>query len=503
MGLSLSRPVLAQSTFVPLDQDHYHLIDRYEIKSGRRAGGLFTNVKPYLRRDVVALADSLRNDRYARLSVVDGANLTYLNDDSWEWLREGRSARDSSLRSLGNLRRRLYARPADLYSFRNSEVELHVNPVVYWLAGAGQDVHRYSYINTRGVEIRGSISNRLGFYTYFTDTQLRMPGYYYERIRRFGAVPGEGFQKPLGSDSVRDFFTPRGYITFNPLRPINLQFGHDKVFIGNGYRSMILSDNSSPMLFLKVVTQIGRFQYVNLFSELINRQGADTLTYGMLSPKKFMAFHHLSVNITNHLNIGVFEAVIHSRDRTQGYFDLAYFNPVIFYRPVEQQKNSPDNSLLGFDFHYNYRRRFQLYGQLMLDEFNIRRIRASQGYWWGNKIGVQLGAKWIDVLGVANLDVQLEYNQARPFTYQHLSSLTNYVHYNQSLAHPFGGNFREVLLLARYQPLPRLRLTLTSLRALYGQDVAEFNFGGNPLLSYDDRPKRWDCLLYTSPSPRD
>lgn len=492
---TLPRMARAQSVVAPLNSDYYHLVERYEIKSGRWASGFHGHVKPYLRRGIVSLVDSVAGDSAARLSWVDNFNLQYLRDDNWEWASDSATALNPK-----PLFKHLYRRRPDAYSIRNDEVELHLNPVLYVGIGAGLNVPQPAYLNTRGVEIRGSIGRKLGFYTYLTESQMRLPAYVGDRIVRYDAMPGEGFYKQAGrtgSDDITsadavDFLTARGYLSFDPIKQINVQFGHDKVFIGSGYRSLILSDFSAPYLFLKFTTQIGRVQYQNLFTEIITNE--KDIQYGQLPIKRYMAHHHLSVNLGKHLNIGVFETVIHARSKDQGYFDLNYLNPVIFYRAIEQQRKSADNVVLGLDYKLNFLRKFSVYGQFLLDEFKISELRAANG-WWGNKFGVQFGAKYIDVLGVSNLDLQGEVNVARPYTYQHQGTLTSYVHYNQPLAHPLGANFLEFVGTARYQPSGKLSLAATFMAANYGTDPAYGadttgrNFGGNPLLSYQSRAR--------------
>ena len=49
---------------------------------------------------------------------------------------------------------------------------------------------------------------------------------------------------------------------------INFQFGHDRQFIGDGYRSMLMSDFSPPALFLKINTNVWRLNYTNLFTQI-------------------------------------------------------------------------------------------------------------------------------------------------------------------------------------------------------------------------------------------
>ena len=52
---------------------------------------------------------------------------------------------------------------------------------------------------------------------------------------------------------------------------------------------------------------------------------------------------------------------------------------------------------------------------------------------------MQFGGKYIDAIGVKNLDLQAEINIIRPFTYSHNDTIANYTHYNQPLAHPTDG----------------------------------------------------------------
>jgi hypothetical protein len=196
----------------------------------------------------------------------------------------------------------------------------------------------------------------------------------------------------------------------------------------------------------------------------------------------------LSINIGKKVNVGVYEAVIYSREDSLGNnnFDLAYLNPIIFYRAIEQQGGSPDNVLLGLDFKWHIAPKFMTYGQFFLDEFLLENLREANG-WWGNKFGIQFGGKWVDVLDISNLDIQLEANILRPYTYTHNTGFGSYTHYRQPLAHPLGANFREFAALFRYQPLPRLTLSAKCFYAQTGLDTADLNVGTNILLSNTTR----------------
>lgn len=204
-----------------------------------------------------------------------------------------------------------------------------------------------------------------------------------------------------------------------------------------------------------------------------------------------MTFHHLSVNIGKRLNLGIFESIVFSRGDSatgNGRFDYNYLNPIIFYRAIEQSSSgsSGDNALLGFDAKYNPTRSLSFYGQVILDEFHISQLRSNRGSWL-NKYGVQAGVKYINVFTIPNLDLQLEANSVRPYTYQHYNAAQTYTNMNTPLAHPLGANFREVLAIVRYQPLKRLNIIARAIYAKYGTDTAGQNFGGDITQNYYTR----------------
>ncbi|MEQ9591108.1 MAG: hypothetical protein RLN86_00840 [Cyclobacteriaceae bacterium] len=480
--------VLAQSTNAPLNDDYYHWIDRYEIKAGRIAPEIFTGVKPYKRDALVAFIDSVDRKDNVFTSKSDQFNKTYLRNDSWEWSRSGES--DSRKPIL----KHLYKKKSDLVHADLPEFDIHVNPVLYFEYGADSRQDEPLFINTRGVEIRGMIDRKVGFYTYLTDNQARLPFYVQQGIAQNPVIPHEGFWKDFKSNGV-DFFQARAYIDFSLSKHIYMQFGHDRTFIGNGYRSLIFSDYSPPSLFLRTNVKVWKLNY--LFQ--LNRVTADAFgsTGGSSSsgkyPQKFMAFHQASFNIGKKFNLGVFESVVFSAEDSVsgGGFDIGYLNPVIFYRAIEQQFGSSDNVIVGLDFKWNAAKRLSFYGQLVIDEFLLDRVKEGNG-WWANKFAFQTGLKYIDVGGIQNLDLQLETNIVRPYTYSHNTQFGSYSNYRQSNAHPLGANFTEAIAIVRYQPKPRLNLTAKAFYAKIGRDTVGVNWGSDMLKGNQTREQDFD-----------
>lgn len=476
-------PILAaaQSTNAPLNEDYYHRIDRYEIKAGRILPELFTSVKPYRRVAIVSFVDSLELKDGVFTSQQDRFNYDYLRNDSWEW-----SLAVSSDNSKPVLKH-LYRKKSDLYQVDIPEFDLHVNPVLYLSGGADSERSGMTYINTRGVEIRGMVDRKVGFYTFIGENQSVLPMYVQQMLSQNPVIPHEGLWKPFKTNAV-DFFQARAYIDFSISKHINMQFGHDRMFIGNGYRSLIYSDHAAPQLYWRTNVKVWRLNY--LFQ--INRMVADVSgnSGGLINgkyPEKYVAFHHASLNIGKRLNVGFFESIIFSPQDSlanggQKSFELNYLNPVIFYRAIEQQSGSADNAILGVDVKWNLAKGISLYGQFVLDEFLLKHIRARDG-WWANKYALQTGLKYIDVAGVSNLDVQLEGNIVRPYTYSHNTLYGSYSNYRQPIAHPLGANFKELVAIVRYQPLSRLSLTGKMIYAKRGLDLPGENFGGDVLKS--------------------
>jgi hypothetical protein len=203
-------------------------------------------------------------------------------------------------------------------------------------------------------------------------------------------------------------------------------------------------------------------------------------------PKKYGTIHHLSVNAAKWLTVGLYENIMFSRP---DHYEFSYLNPVIFLPSAQQQTGSPDKSTVGLDFKANIGHATQIYGQVLINEFKLNEVRHYSRGWWGNKQGLQLGIKYIDAFHVKNLDLQVETNIVRPFTYQHDDTVSNYSHYNQPLAHPLGANFAEVIGIVRYQPAFRWTFEGKLIYYKQGLDSAGVNFGGNVLEDYTTRPR--------------
>lgn len=478
----LSFQSFSQTTYLPEGSKAYPLIERLEIKQGKFSNLNFSSIKPFSRRSVVEkalYADSLAEAGQLELTAVDRYNLHALLMDNSEWVNTDDTTTFASKHPIWNT---FYKTPPNLLEVNTKDFFLVVNPVVHFQLGTGAGANDL-FLNKRGVTVRGRIANKIGFSSTITDNQERGPQFFRDYVSRHRAVPGVGFYKSFKKTGY-DYFDGRGYFTFGITKYIDVQFGYDKNFIGDGYRSLFLDDFGNSYLFLKLNTKIWRLNYQNLFMELMPqfvKKGDHLLD------RKYAAMHHLSINATKWLNVGVFESVVFSR---RNHFDFEYLNPIIFLRHIEGALGSPDKAKAGIDFKANAMKTFQFYGQFLLDEFILKEIFNDRGY-WANKYAWQLGVKYADAFTLKNLDLQFEANRIRPFTYTHNDSLTDYSHYNLPLAHPLGANLQEFIGRLRYQPLPKWHFDARAIYYYQGKDTLMENFGSDIFKPYTTRSRNY------------
>jgi hypothetical protein len=272
----------------------------------------------------------------------------------------------------------------------------------------------------------------------------------------------------------------RGRLSYTPNRIFNFQVGLDHNFIGEGNRSLFLSDYGKPHPFGQIRAQFWRVEYSVLYQFFREEVGTEW-------KRKNGATHHISLNATKWLNIGIFETVVFQPKDTllnRGY-DVEYLNPVIFYRPQEYSLGSSDNVLLGLSFSAKYKQH-TLYGQFILDEFSLTEYKAKTG-WWANKYGGQLGIKGRFATNKSNWFYRLEYNAVRPYTYAHLNEGQNYGNQGNTLAHPYASNFMEILGEVKFQHKRWIVKAFASY-FLKGEDKNGLSYGGNLYQPYTNRP---------------
>ncbi|MEP6645520.1 MAG: capsule assembly Wzi family protein [Saprospiraceae bacterium] len=482
-----------------MDHDMRREYDRMVILSGGGDPLFHTSIFPYRRGDLVVLADSflpyadpkkdvlvVQNiwDQNNEFSSPEGVTVaTHFIDSTKTFFYSDELAGPTRFRlSKHPLWKTFYKTPAHLYEVDVKDFYLRLDPLLR--IGVGRETNEgvITFTNQRGLSLRGAIGKNVFFHTSLYDSQVRFPNYINQYTDSTGVVPGVGLFKDYQSSLLkfsngRDYLLATAYIGVNLGKYIGFQLGHIQQFIGDGIRSLFLSDYSTPFFSLKINTRIWKFQYQNIFAELAADDFHAVSGSNEPVPKKYLAAHYLSFKPGRNFSIGLFEAVIF--DRSNHQFELQYLNPIILYRTVEGSIGSPDNVILGFNARTNIKRSISVYGQFVLDDIQIGSILDGHLDWWGNKFGHQLGVKYINAFGISSFDVQGEWNQVRPFTYSHYNENGSYSNYNQALAHPLGANFNEWIGSIHYTVSGRMKIESSLYLIHKGEDADSISYGGD------------------------
>lgn len=358
---------------------------------------------------------------------------------------------------------------------------LNISPIVGGMLSG--DTKEFSYNSQLGIQIHSIISKKLALNTNISYNVNKYPKFYQNNINKVSLPHYGKYYEKNNTYYYTDF---SGYLSYSPNHYFNFQFGKYKNFFGDGYRSILYSDNSNANWFLKGQLEIWKIKYTviyNAFKDI----NSDYNNYNLYD--KYSTVHSLSWNIGKRINFNLLETVLWRGQDSSGYrgFDVNYVNPIIFYRPVEFSIGSPDNVIMGGGFKIKIAKTNHFYGQVILDEFKLNEIKAQNG-WWANKYGYQIGFKTYNLLNAKQLFWLIEYNRMRPFTFSHRNSLENWGNYYQPMSHPLGANFDEFVSIIKY-PYNKWLFKIKAVYSRHGEDYGELhntNYGGNIYRSYND-----------------
>ncbi len=334
-------------------------------------------------------------------------------------------------------------------------------------------------INTRGINIKGDIGNRLSFRTQFFENQTFYPDYIRKKIQKTRVVPGQGRSRAFKVWG-NDFAYATGILSMRPVNDFNIVLGHDKNFIGEGYRSLLLSDNSFAYPFIKLMYSKNNFQYSTILSDyqlFVLPQDNKLMAFA----RKYGSINYLSYVFGNFLEVGFFENVLwnSSDSLSNNNININFFNPVIYFRTFKYSLNNNKNIIDGLNLKLKITKGIQIYGQFVLDDLKSKTDTNK----FNTKYGYQAGIKLFDLFGLQNLYFQAEYNLVRPYTYSHSLVYQSYTNFNEALAHPLGANFKEFIFIADYS-FKSFNLEFKYINFNQGADIGSQNYGSDIFKSY-------------------
>lgn len=391
--------------------------------------------------------------------------------------------------------------PFQFYLGSKSQSKILFTPLVEFSFGLQNQEEKKLLGYGFGADVKMNRRRWNAGFTYLRQNAQYM-NYQKDYIQQNRVVPGASVTR--GKNYIQSDYVS-AYINFRANQIFDIEIGYGRNFIGDGYRSLLLSDAANASPYLKLTTQFWKLQYSNIFAaheNIYNVEGEKSLYQ-----KKYTATHYLDWKATKWLTVGLFETIIWQAKEgnyTRG-FDPSYANPVIFYRPVEFSVGSSDNALVGANIKITPFKNQVFYTQVIFDEFLYSELQADvyqfkspnkdiRSGWWANKYGVQLGWTAFDFFKVKGLQVRTEFNIVRPYTYAHSSATQAYSNDNISLAHPLGANFHELVTQLDYTK-NRWRAKLQYNQSRKGYSGFGENLGENIQLSNVSRSREYENSL--------
>lgn len=150
---------------------------------------------------------------------------------------------------------------------------------------------------------------------------------------------------------------------------------------------------------------------------------------------RYLAGHRVDVHLSSRFRVGISEMVVWGGPgRT---LDFAYLNPLLFYHSSQLNDNADDNTLFGFDFDLKPYRKVHVYGQLLVDDYQIEKNRQSDQE--PNEYGFILGSYIADVL--PEWDVKAEYSRVTNWTYNQPKPRNRYLFDGKPISAALGNDY--------------------------------------------------------------
>lgn len=327
--------------------------------------------------------------------------------------------------------------------------------------------------NSRGLIFRGKLADNFYFMSAAVENQVYYPDYLREYYKNKCVISGLGRYKRFKTSGF-DYSFAFGQIYWKPVNFLTVEAGHGKQFIGEGYRSLILSDFSSFYPFLKITGIYKKWQFVHMLTAFQEIKSNDSRE--LVYQRSHGTFTSVGYRFSEKLKLSLTESVIWQTfgEGNNNRFPATFFIPVPFFKPFMYGLSDPNNVSLGLNVSWRPTYSIMLYGQFLADDFQKLHKEDSLDIY--NRYGYQAGFRIIEPFKVMNLFLLAEYNRVMPYTYSSSLPRQAYAGMNEPLAHPLGANFGEIVIQGNYR-FKSMYISASYSHALAGKDLSGTNYG--------------------------
>lgn len=416
---------------IPLDQNYSRAIDNYTISN---VSSFPTFVRPFAQPYL---------DNYVKTDSLFSFSIKSSEPNSGWFARKWRYE--------------------SFFEVDTTGFKLDVDPLFDFQLAQQKNPKTYYYTNTRGIIIHGNLNKELYFQSTYYEDQATFPAYLSDYINSSKVVPGQSYMRHYHGNGF-DYGHSSGVLYYQLNQHFEFSFGQDKLFVGDGYRSLLLSDVPYSYPFFRASFTNKYIQYTRIMAVLL----ANKNPLGSFDPReKYLGgFNICTIMPSNQFQLSFFEGSVwdYPNEVKNIHLNYNYFNPLIYANSLVKAKCF---DLGGGGFKLNLFHSIQSYGQIVFGNFSSNNRFAK------NNLGLQLGEKYINAFTLPGFTLQAEYNYAANDIYGSSKDALNYSHYNQPLGHPFGNNFKELVLGGHYN-FKCWFIDIQVSKYHYGNDTASF-----------------------------
>ncbi len=462
----LSTVLFAQVENVPLENGVYTFLKEMEVK--HIIYGLDEDV-PNLRRGEVRKFLEEIDSKKDQLSSTEIALLRKYqtefyddqisNENTWELFGEQPNLFTSPFSVFDD-------KVKYLYYYQEDGANLYAEMIGHFNYG-----HRFEPSTTNaelydiGFRFRGTLFDHLGYN--LTVIKGGVSG-----SRNFASIVDPrlnyNFKFNENIENIMNYDYAEGYLQYytSPLDGMDLTFqiGREKMTLGYGYVSKLVMSGDHPVLdFLKFNFNYGIVNFTSIHASTVGEFS------GNIEERftKYFAINRLKLQFKDVADFGMGEIIVYSG---RG-LELAYLNPLLFYKFAEMSLQDRDNGLFFLEVQTKFLKNIEFQGTFLLDENLIGHLQNLSRY--SNKTAYQVGGMWYEAFGLNDLSLFLEYTKIRPYVYSHKTFSNSYSAYGQIVGHRIGPNSDELFLKAAYNLNEWIRPSISYSYIRSGENIYE------------------------------
>ncbi len=466
------RDISAQVENVPVVHPVYDFLERFEAKG--LTPHFSTSSLPLQRKQIKNVLEKLEEAK-AELSSSEKRTLDMFlrefeageNPKAVVFYSPSDSSQVFSEEMIGD-------RDKFFYHYKDSTKSVNLKPLasIEYLSLIGEDENNSVSMGNLGTRLYGSLGKHFGYYLQSTNGAI-LSGDRELALSEIHKLK----QNVKFADLDSDFDFSESHIAFN-WDWFYGSLGRQTRLLGSGLNERIfISANAPPMDALELGARFSNFEYSYLHGSLLATGSAKYKTgFHSQFPQKYVAMHRFALQ-PSWGEISFWESAVYSKRSV----DLAYLNPLSFFKSVEHALRDRDNAIMGGDITVRPLRDFQLKGSFLLDDIKFGEI--GEGF-WANKTALNVGFLYAPPI---NIDFGLEYSRIEPYTFTHYDSLNSYTNDEMLIGTAMPPNSEKYLGLIRLWFGGRYPIVLKASYYRHGANVYDEdgalikNVGGDPM----------------------